>query len=133
MAEQFPCGGLELSRQRSIRAFLWMLVCFLSFLTIAACCSTDTATVYVSHPQVFTRERLVVSRQRELQFLYTQLDKPIATGYQGAIDERLLSAFQGSVAANISPTPGAASQPSPALNMANLQCPLQRPKTRLQM
>ena len=68
---------------------------------------TTYGTVYVSHPQVFTRERLVVARDRELQFLSKQLDAPVTSNFQGAIDQRTLNAFQNSLALTVSPTAGA--------------------------
>jgi hypothetical protein len=95
------------------------------FLGLAACCQErlpQNATVYISHPQVFTRERLVMSRQRDLQFLYQELDKPVSTGYQGAIDTRTLTALQNNFSATITPTPTTTTQPS-GLNLVNQVLP----------
>jgi hypothetical protein len=41
--------------------------------TANGCCTTY-GKVYVSHPQVFTRERLVAAREKELQFLNSSLN-----------------------------------------------------------
>jgi hypothetical protein len=61
--------------------------------------------VLVSHPQVFTRERLVIARERELQFLNKTLDEAVPTTIQGASDSRTLSAFENNLALTFSPTP----------------------------
>jgi hypothetical protein len=61
--------------------------------------------VILSHPEVFTRERLVIARERELQFLNKTLDEAVPTTIQGASDSRTLSAFENNLAMTFSPTP----------------------------
>ncbi|HVM48787.1 MAG TPA: hypothetical protein VMU04_12220 [Candidatus Acidoferrum sp.] len=101
-------------------------VSILVLLGSAAClavligCRTRTTygTVYVSHPQVFTRERLVAAREKELQFLNNSLNAPVPFTLQGASDARELSAFQNSLGLTLSPTAGTsvAAASAPALS-----------------
>src|SRR5882672_10310021 len=55
-----------------------------------ACCETR-GTVYVSHPLVFTRERLVKERLREEQFYTAQLDRSWDSlqTINGLLDQRI--------------------------------------------
>jgi hypothetical protein len=85
---------------------LVLLAAMSACLVVLTGCGTTYGTVYISHPQVFTRERLVVERDRELQFLSKSLDAPVTTTFQGAIDTRQLTAFQNSLALTVSPTAG---------------------------
>jgi hypothetical protein len=85
----------------------------LSVLAVAGAClfiltgCTTSGKVYISHPQVFTRERLVAAREKELQFLRGALNTPVQSTFSGARDVRTLSAFQESLAVTASPTAGA--------------------------
>lgn len=94
-------------------------------LLVLIMCGCENATVYVSHPEVFTRERLLMSRQRELQFLDTALQNtPTTGGFQGAIQQNILNAFQGTLTGTITSTPTASTQPSaPTVNLSTFQLP----------
>ena len=82
-------------------------------------------TVYISHPQVFTRERLVTARSKELQVLNQLLNTNVAFTLQGAQDVRTLDALQNSTALTFSPTAGAnvSNATAPALSDASKLMP----------
>jgi hypothetical protein len=82
-----------------------VLAVIVPVLCLSSCCwNQNCGTVYVSHPQVFTRERLVIAREKELQFLNSCLSNQVPFTMQGGIDTRSLSAFENSLALTLSPT-----------------------------
>lgn len=116
---------VNMDTPRDLVFFLLFVAMAFGLPTITGCCA-NYGTVYVSHPQVFTRERLVVARERELQFLSKALDNPPPSTYQGAIDTRVLNAFQNSFAATVSSTAGTSSPATaspPALTDAGALMP----------
>lgn len=66
------------------------------------------ASVYVSRPQVFTRERLLNARLQESRWLASQLDRPVQRSFQGLVDERVFGGFYERFQAGFSPLSGAA-------------------------
>ena len=72
------------------RCVLWLL----PGLLLSAC--HHGGSVYVSHPQVFSRERLIKERFEEQQWLASKLDDfdPALSGYQ---DVRSFEGFYGSL------------------------------------
>lgn len=63
-------------------------------------------TVYISHPQVFTRERLISQRSEEIAWLHDELDNfdgYYKEGIQGRINEKLLDMLALSFKAEINP------------------------------
>ncbi len=71
----------------------------------------ESGTVFVSHPQVNTRERLVQQRFRESQWLTAQLNKTdeIKTTFQGLRDFREFIGLYNELKASFNPTQGALS------------------------
>src|SRR6266404_6211521 len=80
----------------------------------------DTGRIYVSTPQVNTRERLVARRVEESEWLRRQLTNSdsITTTFQGVEDFREFSGFFAQVRASFDPSQGALS--SGALNNQRL-------------
>jgi hypothetical protein len=74
-------------------------------LGLLAACSGE---VYVSDPEVFTRERLVDERLRESQWILNQLSvsDTIQTTFQGLSDQSKLQALQNQLAVNLVGSPG---------------------------
>jgi len=83
----------------------FIVLSLISIFAVLSACS-GPGTVYVSHPQVNTRERLVEERHREYQWLKDQLDKSdeITTTYQGLRDFREFTGFFNELKGSFNPT-----------------------------
>jgi len=89
--------------EKNIR-FKAILLTIVTLMLLLGC----KGTLFVSHPQVNTRERLVEERHREYQWLRTQLDKSdeIETTYQGLRDFREFVGIYNELKASFNPTQG---------------------------
>src|ERR1035441_4053377 len=99
-------------------SLLLLTVAGASLVVLTGC--TTHGTVYISHPQVFTRERLVAAREKELQFLNTSLNAQVQSTFSAAQDVRTLSAFQDSLGVTVSPTAGASVPSASAPQLSDL-------------
>src|SRR5688572_12287028 len=84
-----PAQPSRVNRQPTLSAFTRNLLVVLIGTILVGC--ESYGTVYVGHPQVYTRERLVTARQKEVQFLNSELERPVEFTFQGARDTRLLN------------------------------------------
>lgn len=75
------------------RRALWALILTLSVLQGCQSWPQTYGEVSVGRPQVYTRERLQSERAEEVQWLRTQLDRPVETGFQGIQDTREAAAY----------------------------------------
>lgn len=71
---------------------------------LAGCCSTPpTGHIYVNHPEVFTRERLVDRRLADLQWLEGKLNQSVGTTFQSARSQSQFTGFAGQLSAQFDP------------------------------
>src|SRR6476619_1301981 len=69
----------------------------MALVTLLASCHRQDCTkcgmIEVSSPQVFTRERLIEDRWREIQWLNQKLTTPFQSTVQGMAEQRLTTQF----------------------------------------
>jgi hypothetical protein len=72
-------------------------------LWLAGCSSTPSGHIYVDHPEVFTRERLVDRRLADLQWLESKLNQQINPTFQGGRSQSQFTGFTGQLTAQFDP------------------------------
>ena len=92
------------ARHRSNLAILTLSIAYTVLFSGCATIPTEYHAVSVSQPQARTRERLVVSREREIQFLKSQLDLMPNSVISGARDNRSSAGFENNLSAAIDPS-----------------------------
>lgn len=97
--------SLKAKKSHTVKQLLTILSIGLLF---ATSCSQTKGSLYVSHPQIHTRERLVDQRQREQQWIEKQLGETdkIQTTYQGLRDFREFVGFYNELAVSLNPAQG---------------------------
>ena len=102
--------SLKAKKSHTVKQLLTILSIGLLF---ATSCSQTKGSLYVSHPQIHTRERLVDQRQREQQWIEKQLGETdkIQTTYQGLRDFREFVGFYNELAVSLNPAQGGEPQP----------------------
>jgi hypothetical protein len=79
---------------------------------LAGGCSTPpTGHIYVNHPEVFTRERLVDRRLADLQWLESKLNQSVGFTLQGARSQSQFTGFAGQLSAQFDPLAAAGAVP----------------------
>lgn len=103
-----------------------LLLIALSLFVSSCSNSTDNthavASVYVSRPQVYTKERLVSQRLADVQWMQGQLKTDPAASFQGHLSTQTLTQVQELVTATITPTatPTAPAATAPTSNTAGV-------------
>ncbi len=102
----------------------------IGLLSLTSCLQT-TGALYVSHPQIHTRERLVEQRQREQQWIEKQLGEAdrIQTTYQGLRDFREFVGFYNELAVSLNPAQGKLDQLTNDTRAAELNAQLWKQRT----
>src|SRR5260221_1722443 len=89
---------------------------------LTSCCNhPHSGRIYLDHPEVFTRERLVNRRLAELQWLEKELDRPVASTFQGAREQRSFSGFSAQVDAQFDQLSAAGAMSAFAMSQAMSQ------------
>jgi hypothetical protein len=112
--------------------WLWFVLLSIGLLSLTSCCSSHgTGKLYVSHPQIHTRERLVEQRHREQEWLENQLKvaNDIKTTYQGLRDFREFVGFYNELAVSLNPTQGKLDQLTNDAQAAGLRAQLWKQRT----
>src|SRR3954469_10582007 len=62
-----------------------------------------SARIYLDHPEVFTRERLVNRRLDDLKWLDGELNRSVTSTFQGARSQSQFTGFTGQLSAQFDP------------------------------
>src|ERR1041384_6745180 len=96
---------------RALSLFARTALVAIALVLLPSCCTTGsnpgTGVIYLSHPQVFTRERLINRRLEERQWLEDQLKRDADFRLQGSIDTREFVGLAVAVKGNFDPLGGA--------------------------
>lgn len=121
---------LSLKAQKPNIGRQWFSILTIGLLFLTGCSHT-MGTLYVSHPQIHTRERLVEQRQREQQWIEKQLGESdkIQTTYQGLRDFREFVGFYNELAVSFNPAQGKLDQLTNDTRASELNAQLWKQRT----
>jgi hypothetical protein len=89
--------------------FLKILVAAIASVFLASCRTPPPGSIYLDHPEVFTRERLVNRRLADLEWLDSELKRQVTGSLQGAREQRSFSGLNAGLEAQFDPLGAAGS------------------------